>query len=308
MVFEAVNGKQMTHEISALSRRIAKIKICGFAVGAIGLLAAICGLVVILCSLLISPSATDFKIDIPAALIPFQNVGHQAFGSIADAVSESIGGISNSIIGLGAVVAFVYIPFKVMREGLSGSSLVLLLGVFISATSFKFLPALLDLEKDEVQEGSSTISAMSKITEFLKNDETGKLLDYLKSANSDSPDKIPLINYVAAQVSIKNGETDIDLVKSVVDTYKAGTSVTDIPDNIRYALELAAFSKAVTAAAVSYEDNKNHLARHYSGFGKSSFFTGGILTLIGILILVWVRRLNRRVQYISNYAIRYGSR
>lgn len=107
-----------------------------------------------------------------------------------------------------------------------------------------------------------------------------------------------------AQVSIKDGETDIDLVKSVVDTYKAGTSVTEIPDNIRYALEMAAFGKAVTPAAVSYEDNKNDLARNYSGFGKSSFFTGGILTLIGFLILVWVRRLNQRVQFLNNYAIR----
>lgn len=84
----------------------------------------------------------------------------------------------------------------------------------------------------------------------------------------------------------------------------SGTSVTEIPDNIRYALEMAAFGKAVTPAAVSYEDNKNDLARNYSGFGKSSFFTGGILTLIGFLILIWVRRLNQRVQFLNNYAIR----
>lgn len=100
----------------------------------------------------------------------------------------------------------------------------------------------------------------------------------------------------------KNAVTES--ARTLSGTYKAGTSVTVIPDNIRYALEMAAFSKAVAPAAVSYEDNRNDLARHYSGFGKSSFFTGGILTLIGVLILTWVRRLNQRVQFLNNYAIR----
>ncbi|EKA1639245.1 hypothetical protein OJ405_002749 [Salmonella enterica] len=304
MASEAVNGKEMIHEISALSRRTVKMKICGLTVGGIGLLAAIVGIGVFLSSFLIGPSATGFKIDIPDALIPLQDGGHEAFGSIADAVGEGIAGISSKIFGLSVAVALIYTPFKVFREGFNPSSLVPLFSIIIFGTTFKLLPAMLGVGEGVGQGLSSTISATSKVTKFVENDETGKLLEYLKSANSGSSDKIPLINYVVAQVSIKDGETDIDLVKSVVDTYKAGTSVTEIPDNIRYALEMAAFGKAVTPAAVSYEDNKNDLARNYSGLGKSSFFTGGILTLIGFLILVWVRRLNQRVQFLNNYAIR----
>ena len=84
--------------------------------------------------------------------------------------------------------------------------------------------------------------------------------------------------------------------------YQAGASFIDIPGNVRYALEMAAFSKAVTPDAVSYEDNKNALVRQYSNLGKSSFFAGGILALIGLLILSCVRRLNQRVKFLNSFA------
>ncbi|ENL0204381.1 hypothetical protein ACE21V_002110 [Salmonella enterica] len=302
MVFEEVNGEEMINEISALSRRTAKMKICGFAVGAIGLLAAISGIVGFLCSLFIGPSATDFQIDIPAALIPIQNGGQGSFGSIADVVGESMAGIGSIIVGTAGALALVYTPFKVMREGISLNSLLPLFSVFIFFSAFKLLPELIDAGKDVGLEATNTISETSKVTEYLNNDETEKLLDYLRSVNSGIPDKIPLINYVAAQASIKDGKVDIPLTKSVVDTYQAGTSFTDIPGNVRYALEMAAFSKAVTPDAVSYEDNKNALVRQYSNLGKSSFFAGGILALTGLLILSCVRRLNQRVKFLNSFA------
>ncbi|EGH2839210.1 hypothetical protein J6187_003786 [Salmonella enterica] len=196
MASEAVDGKEMIHEISALSRRTVKMKICGLTVGGIGLLAAIVGIGVFLSSFLIGPSATGFKIDIPDALIPLQGGGHEAFGSIADAVGEGIAGISSKIFGLSVAVALVYTPFKVFRAGFNPSSLVPLFSIIIFGTTFKLLPSMLGVGEGVGQGLSSTISATSKVTKLVENDETGKLLEYLKSANSGSSDKMPLINYV----------------------------------------------------------------------------------------------------------------
>lgn len=218
-------------------------------------------------------------------------------------LGESFLTLTRLMTALAGAIALVYTVIKLNQgDGLRGIIPLFLVLMLVLVTIY--IPEMLVAGEGGALEVNGDSSAASKVTEFLNNDETDKLLEYLKSVNSGSSDKLPLINYVVAQVSIKDGEADIDLVKSVVDTYKAGTLVTEIPDNIRYALEMAAFSKAVTPAAVSYEDNKNDLARNYSSSGKSSFFTGGGLTLIGVLILAWVRRLNLRVQFLSNYAIR----
>ncbi|WP_235822985.1 hypothetical protein [Escherichia coli] len=263
------------------------------------------------------PSVDELKRTVLPGLIldikAISNYGDSAVSSCAmdrysslmekNAVTELSGTLIGSIIvGTAGALALVYTPFKVMREGISLNSLLPLFSVFIFFSAFKFLPELIDAGKDVGLEATNTISETSKVTEYLNNDETEKLLDYLRSVNSGIPDKIPLINYVAAQASIKDGKVDIPLTKSVVDTYQAGASFIDIPGNVRYALEMAAFSKAVTPDAVSYEDNKNALVRQYSNLGKSSFFAGGILALIGLLILSCVRRLNQRVKFLNSFA------
>ncbi|HGB4080475.1 TPA: klaC [Salmonella enterica subsp. enterica serovar 16:l,v:-] len=302
------NYEDLGQEVAALDQRSKRMSKTGIIMlfGAAGTF--VLGGVGFILSRLFRPEIKSFVIDVPHFLIP---AAPDSAGSILfDAYSpleSAIGFLTNPVL---LVIPVVGAGFLAMKKFMTGE------GSFASFVPIMAILPLILFGKvfstvfDDGTSQSSADAPSSIIRDFIKEDKTTELVAYLKK-NEPNPTIPKFMEYVTAQVSIKQNKPDLDTIRRVVGYYRSqpddhteNANALTVPADIRYALEITGFNKTVTALASRYEQGKMKKVRFFSQTSSGAFTLATFLLCIGGALYLWGSQLKRRVSFIREIALK----
>ncbi|MEP8849268.1 hypothetical protein ABKU49_06015 [Enterobacter hormaechei] len=299
MVSNILSG-DIAQEVEALTRRTKFIRRVGTSVAVIGGITAAAGLVGKICSRVVSPSITDFKFDVPASVLSKEPSFGNAFDGISYAYDSFASILEGPIFYVPATVTMGYFAYKCLTGNLDSAHLPMLAVTGLMLMSPKVVTNLFADTSDDIGRDSH-----KKVERYIKDDEYSRLITYLKESGSGvQPGSLPF-DYVVAQAGVKEGKPDIPAIKAVIAGYNTANPFTTVPGSVRYALEMTAFDGVVTEGAKQYQAKQLSESTYLSEKGRQGGLTGGVLLLLGASILLWVRQITRRVNFLKTSLIKW---
>lgn len=313
MQYETIG--QEVAELDKRGHKIRKLGLCLLVAGTCALCLAVIGYGI---TWFLKTEIKDFAIDVPATLLPGTTESGGIPGTVDGPVTlDSIVKVLSSPIAIFLVVLLGTAPgfIRMLRgDGLEGFIPTAgLLAVFFVT---QFMTGVMGSSEPDI---SSSDSSKSIVQHLIKGGDPARLVDYLKE-NALNTAKPQLIDYVTAQVSIKQDKPDVELIRKVVDYYKdkvavrtepetAGTAhptstLDDVPDDIRYVFEMTGFDKTVSSQASRYAHTKFSRIHLFSVFSTGGFTLGGFLALMGGAFYLCGSHVKRRVTFINDMAFK----
>jgi len=295
-------GKDISNKLQALNRRTVLIKRSGNTLVKFGVQLALVGVAAKLYSFFSTLEVTGFKLDLPDSLISSGTVFRDTSdGSNVLEVFLNLFWETPPLFNYAAMIPFalgcylIYSIFTKPSVSLSLLPKILLIIILISAPKINGVYA--DLSDDGTLIRHGDVQRIIDDSEDDKNYD--QLITYIKDLNPRvKPGFLPF-DYVIAQIGVKEGKPDIDVIKKVIDGYNNKSPFAKVPGPIRYALEMSAFNGPVTAEAKQYQTDQLTMSALFSKSGELTAFIGAGLVLLGGGLLLLFRQLIRRVSFLK---------
>ncbi|MFP1883501.1 klaC [Lonsdalea quercina] len=237
------------------------------------------------------PGVNDFMIDVPALLIPS---GGQFDSALSGFFSSSV------LIAVPVIVAVCFGLMKLMQGERIGAILTVLVIVPIIFAAKTVTSVITDTNTPE----DSTSSPTELVRQLIKDDKPAGLVAYLEKNSVHTSETARLLEYVKAQVSIRESKPDIDLIRKVVADYQRNPALKNTRDDVRYWLEMTAFKETITSPATRYAQGKLKKERFFTTLLSGGISISGIFVLLGGMLFLWGSQMKKRVAFIKSDALK----
>lgn len=281
-------------EVNALVRRTRWIRWTGISLTVTGVMTAVAALVGQICSRVVRPSITDFKLDVPEAVLGNgASFGH-AFNALNFVYDWYISITGCPVFYVPLAIAMCYFTYKLQTGSFKPRHFQTLVTAVMMVMSPKFIDLI-----SEVPSNHPGRDVRKNVERFVKDEEYSRLISYLKKSGSGFLPGSLSFDYVGAQIGVKEGKPNIPAIKTVIEGYSTPKPFATVPGSVRYSLEMTAFNEVVTDGARQYQEKQLSESAYLADKAWQGGLTGGGLFLIGGSILMWFRQMSRRVTFLK---------